>query len=101
MAAMMSWEHDKITIVKSHYSVKNNANRFLFQKANLPIFIHRGKLLFSPGWNTRSLNINEPPGCWYCIEVFLRVLRFSPPPKNQHFQIPIRSETHGHWKTSS
>ena len=27
-------------------------------------------------------------------EVFLRVLRFSPLLKNQHFQIPIRSGTH-------
>ena len=27
---------------------------------------------------------------------FLRVLRFSPPLKNQHFQIPIRSGTHAH-----
>ena len=29
-------------------------------------------------------------------ESFLRVLRFSLLLKNQHFQIPIRSETHGH-----
>ena len=35
--------------------------------------------------------------CW----VFLRVLRFSPLLKNQHFQIPIRSGTHGHVSTSS
>ena len=34
-------------------------------------------------------------------EVFLRVLRFSPLLKNQHFQIPIRSGTHGHVYTSS
>ena len=27
----------------------------------------------------------------YCGEVFLRILRFSPLLKNQHFQIPIRS----------
>ena len=27
---------------------------------------------------------------------FLRVLRFSPPLKNQHFQIPIPSGTHAH-----
>ena len=33
-------------------------------------------------------------------EVFLRVLRFSPLLKNQHFQIPIRSGTHGHVSTS-
>ena len=32
---------------------------------------------------------------------FLRVLRFSPLLKNQHFQIPIRSGTHGHVSTSS
>ena len=34
-------------------------------------------------------------------EVFLRVLRFSPLLKNQHFKIPIRSGTHGHVSTSS
>ena len=34
-------------------------------------------------------------------EVFLRVLRFSPLLKNQHFQIPIRSGMHGHVSTSS
>ena len=42
--------------------------------------------------------------CWYSPllrEVFLRVLRFSPLLKNQHFQIPIRSGTHGHVSTSS
>ena len=42
--------------------------------------------------------------CWFSAllrGVFLRVPRFSPLPKNQHFQIPIRSGTHGHWKTSS
>ena len=36
---------------------------------------------------------------WFSLllrEVFLRVLRFSPLLKNQHFQIPIRSGTHGH-----
>ena len=33
-------------------------------------------------------------------EVFFRVLRFSPLLKNQHFQIPIRSGTHGHVSTS-
>ena len=33
--------------------------------------------------------------------VFLRVLRFSPLLENQHFQIPIRSGTHGHVSTSS
>ena len=42
--------------------------------------------------------------CWFSPllrEVFLRVLRFSPLLKNQHFQIPIRSGTHGHVSTSS
>ena len=33
--------------------------------------------------------------------VFLRVLRFFPLLENQHFQIPIRSGTHGHVSTSS
>ena len=42
--------------------------------------------------------------CWFSPllqEVFLRVLRFSPLLKNQHFQIPIRSGTHGHVSMSS
>ena len=42
--------------------------------------------------------------CWFSPllrEVFLRVLRFSPLLKNQHFQIPIRSGTHGRVSTSS
>ena len=42
--------------------------------------------------------------CWFSPllrEVFLRVLRFSPLLKNQHFQIPIRSGTHGHVSASS
>jgi len=37
--------------------------------------------------------------CWFSSllqEVFLRVLRFSPLLKNQHFQIPIRSGVHEH-----
>ena len=37
--------------------------------------------------------------CWFSSllrEVFLRVLRFSPLLKNQHFQIPIGSVTHEH-----
>ena len=41
--------------------------------------------------------------CWFSPllrEVFLLVLRFSPLLKNQHFQIPIRSGTHGHVSTS-
>ena len=33
--------------------------------------------------------------------VFLRVLRVSPLLANQHFQIPIRSGTHGHVSASS
>ena len=42
--------------------------------------------------------------CWFSPlfrEVFLRVLRFSPLLKNQHFQIPIRSGMHRHISTSS
>ena len=42
--------------------------------------------------------------CWFSLllrEVFLWVLRFSPLLQNRHFQIPIRSGTHGHVSTSS
>ena len=42
--------------------------------------------------------------CWFSPllrEVFLQVLWFSPLLKNQHFQIPIRSGTHGHVSASS
>ena len=42
--------------------------------------------------------------CWFSPllrEVFLLVLRFPPPFKNQYFQIPIRSGKHGHVSTSS
>ena len=39
--------------------------------------------------------------CPLLRQVFLRVLRFFPLLKNQHFQIPIRSGTHGHVSTSS
>ena len=42
--------------------------------------------------------------CWFSPliwEVFLRVVRFSPLLKNQPFQIPIQSGTHGHVSTSS
>ena len=42
--------------------------------------------------------------CWFSPllrEFFLRVLRFSPLLKNQHFQIPIWSGTYGHVSTSS
>ena len=35
------------------------------------------------------------------LRIFLRVLRFSPLLKNQHFQIPILSGTHGHVSSSS
>ena len=75
----------------------------------------RGKLFGGQGW--RSGETHSPPTnmarvqipaptphvgwvcCWFSPllrEVFLRVLRFSPLLKNQHFQIPIRSGTHGH-----
>ena len=42
--------------------------------------------------------------CWFSPllrEVFLWVLQFSPLLKNQHFQNPIRSGTHGHVSASS
>ena len=42
--------------------------------------------------------------CWFSPllrEVFLRVLRFSLLLKNQHFQIPIRSGTHGNVNVST
>ena len=40
-----------------------------------------------------DLHVNSAICCWFSPllrEVFLRVLRFSPLTKNQHFQIPIR-----------
>ena len=41
-------------------------------------------------------------GSLFCSKrFFLRVLRFSPLLKNQHFQIPIRSGTHGFVSKSS
>jgi len=63
---------------------------------NTTIYILSTQYFFNPyvGWVC----------CWFSPllrEVFLRVLRFSPPLKNQHFQIPIRSGTHGHVSTSS
>ena len=59
----------------------------------------------SPPTNVARVQIPASTPCvgWVCCwfspllrEVFLRVLRFSPLLKNQHFQIPIRSGTHGH-----
>ena len=64
----------------------------------------------SPPTNVARVRIlaSTPYVGWVCCsfspllrEVFLRVLRFSPLLKNQHFQIPIRSGTHGHVSTSS
>ena len=64
----------------------------------------------SPSTNAARVRIlaSTPYVGWVCCwlspllrEVFLRVLRFSPFLKNQHFQIPIRSGTHGHVSTSS
>ena len=64
----------------------------------------------SPPTNVARVRIlaSMPYVGWVCCwispllrEVFLRVLRFSPLLKNQHFQIPIRSGTHGHVSTSS
>ena len=42
--------------------------------------------------------VGSPPSV---RQVFLRVLRFSPLLKNQHFQIPIRSVTHRQVSTCS
>ena len=39
-------------------------------------------------------------GSFLCSEVFVRLLQFSPLLKIQHFQILIRSGTHGHFYTS-
>ena len=64
----------------------------------------------SPPTNMAQVRIlaSTPYVGWVCCrfspllrEVFLRVLRFSPLLKNQHFQIPIRSGTHGHVPMSS
>ena len=64
----------------------------------------------SPPTNMARVRIlaSTPYVGWVCCgfspllrEVFLRVLRFSPLLKNQHFQIPIQSGTHGHVSTSS
>ena len=55
-----------------------------------------------PGSNLASTPCVGWVRCWFSPllrEVFLRVLRFSPLLKNQHFQIPIRSGTHGHVST--
>ena len=64
----------------------------------------------SPPTNVARIQILASPlyvglvCCWFSPllwEVFLWVLRFSPLLKNQHFQIPIRSGTHGPISTSS
>ena len=54
--------------------------------------------LFSTNVARVQIPASTPYVGWVCCwlfsllrEVFLRVLRFSPPLKNQHFQIPIRS----------
>ena len=53
-------------------------------------------------WRRRHMWVEFVVGSLPCSErFFLRVLRFSPLLKNQHFQIPIRSGTHGHVSTSS
>ena len=86
------------------------------------VFILVGKKLFllfgEQGWRSGESTRFQPmwPGfksrhqchvgwvcCWFSPllqEVFLRVLRFSLLLKNQHFQIPIWSGTHGHVSTS-
>ena len=64
----------------------------------------------SPPTNVARVRIlaSTPYVGWVCCrfspllrEVFLHVLQFSALLKNQHFQIPIRSGTHGHVSTSS
>ena len=52
-------------------------------------------------WRWRHMWVEFVVGSLPCSEGFLRLLRFSPLLKNQHFQIPIRSGTHGHVSTSS
>ena len=49
-------------------------------------------------WRRRHMWVEFVVGSLF-REVFLRVLRFSPLLKNQHFQISIRSGTHGHVST--
>ena len=63
---------------------------------------------YSPSANVARVRIlasraMSPYEGWVCCcfypslqEGFLRLFRFSPLPKNQHFQIPIRSEKYGH-----
>ena len=60
----------------------------------------------SPPTNVSRVRFLDPASyvgwvcCWFSTllrEVFLRVLRFSPLSKNQHFQIPIRSKQWHFW----
>ena len=43
--AELDWRREEGALFE--VPVKNNANRFLFQKDNLPIFIHSGRNYFS------------------------------------------------------
>ena len=55
-----------------------------------------------PGMVFRDTSFEFVVGSLPCSErFFLRVFRFSPLLKNQHFQISIRSGTHGHVSVSS
>ena len=96
--------------------------RLVYRKLNKPIrtirnlYYPKGKARVASWWEhsppTSMARVRILPSTpyvgWVCCwlsplfrEVFLRALRFSPLLKNQHFQIPIRSGTHGHISTSS
>ena len=67
--------------------------------ANKPVYF----VFLTDNFITLSAKVPKPLSWFspFLREVFLRVLRFSPLLKNQHFQFPIRSGTHGHVSTSS
>ena len=46
LGAELDWRREEGALLE--VPVKNNANRFLFEKVNLPIFIHSGRNYFSP-----------------------------------------------------
>ena len=113
--AQQCWVSGKNSRKKELWSDKDWRNLLV---SNSTIFLSLSQVSREQGWRSGESARLPPmwPGfkprcryvgwvcCWFSPllrEVFLRVLRFSPLPKNQHFQIPIRSGTHGHWKTSS
>ena len=69
--------------------------QFLFVRLSLTWVTarHLSWLLINMAWQTDPASYVGWVCCWFTLfrEVFLRVLRFSPLLKNQHFQIPIRS----------